>query len=75
MTSGQELIVVPRNLFEEFLAWQEALKSRKTFEPTPAEKRAIAHGRREILRGNYFTLEELSHELANKNRQRRDKKS
>lgn len=73
--TDRELVAVPRYLYEEFLSWQEAVKSKKTFKPTLTEKRSIARGRQEILRGKYVTLEEVNYELGNKNRQRRGKKS
>lgn len=75
LTLNQELIAVPLNLYEDFLTWQEMVKSRKTFKPTPAEKKAILRGRQEISKGEYITLEELTYELASKNRQYRQKKS
>ena len=72
---NQNLIAIPHNLYEEFLAWQEMVKSKKTFKPTSSEKKAIIRGRQEISRGEYVALEELSYELASQNRQRRQKKS
>ena len=72
---NQNLIAVPCNLYEEFLAWQEMIKSKKTFKPTPAEKKSILRGRQEISKGEYVTLEELTYELASQNRQHREKKS
>ncbi len=59
ITSDKELIAVPRHLYEQFLAWQEMLKSRKTFKPTVTEGKAILRGRQEIAKGNYIALEEL----------------
>ena len=71
----RELIAVPRGLYEQFLAWQEMLKSRKKFKPTAIEKKAILRGRQEIAKGKYITLEELIYELASQNRQHGKKKS
>jgi len=51
------------------------IKSKKTFKPTPAEKKSILRGRQEISKGEYVTLEELTYELASQNRQHREKKS
>jgi len=65
---ANELMAVPKNIYEEFLKWQEAVKSRKIFKPTLREKKAVRRGRLEISRGNYVTLEKLSNELASKNR-------
>lgn len=75
ITTNKELIAVPRDLYEKFLAWQEMLKSKKTFKPTLTEKKAILRGRQEIRKGNCVSLEELTYELANQNRQHREKKS
>ena len=75
LTSNRELIAVPRNLYEEFLVWQEIIKSKKTFQPTLAEKRAILQGRQEISKGKYISLEKLTYELANQDFQHRQKKS
>jgi len=74
LTSNRDLIAVPRDLYEAFLAWQEKVKSQKTFRPTAAERKAIIRGRQQIMRGDYITLEQLENELASKNRQRRREK-
>ena len=57
------LVAVPRTTYEEFLAWQKRVKSRKTFVPTAAERRALARSRKNFARGKYITLEQLEHEL------------
>ena len=75
ITTEQELVAVPRRLYEEFLTWQEMIKSKKTFKPSLSEKRAILRGRREISEGKYITLEDLSYELANQNFKQLKKKS
>jgi len=54
-----DLMAVPRAAFEEFVAWQKEVKSRKRFVPTPGEKRALARARKNRARGNYITLHEL----------------
>ena len=41
----KDLVAVPRQAFEEFVAWQKKLKSRKTFLPTAADKKALAKAR------------------------------
>ena len=63
---ANELMAVPKNIYGEFLKWQEAVKSRKIFKPTTRERKAVRRGRLEISRGNYVTLEKLSNELASK---------
>ena len=65
---ANELMAVPKNIYGEFLRWQEKAKSEKTFKPSLREKRAVRRGRLEISRGNYVTLEQLSNGLASKNR-------
>lgn len=62
-SKGTDVITVPRVAYEEFLAWERAVKSKKVFQPTAAERRAIARGRREMKKGNYITFEALRHEL------------
>lgn len=59
----KNLIAVPRNTYEEFLAWQKKNKSMKTFIPTASEKRSLARARKNFLRGNYVTLEKIQNEL------------
>ena len=57
----KDLVAVSRNLYGEFLAWQEIVKSKKTFKPSLGEKKAISRGRQEIIKGDYVTLEELTY--------------
>lgn len=59
----KDLVAVPRVAFEEFVAWQKQLKSAKTFNPTAADKRALTRARKNRLRGNYLTLNELHRNL------------
>lgn len=58
-----ELVAVPRDAYEDFLAWQKRVKSVRTFKPTAAEKKALARARKNLARGDYLTLTELRHEL------------
>ncbi len=59
----KDLVAVPREEFEEFVAWQKRLKSRKTFVPTATEKKALATARRNRASGKYLTLHELRRTL------------
>lgn len=59
----KELIAVPRATYAEFLDWQKKAKSLRTFQPTAAEKNALAKARKEFARGEYITLAQLKHEL------------
>ena len=59
----QELIAVPLESYEEFIAWERQRKQRRTFVPTAAEKRALARARRQRASGKYLTLDELTKSL------------
>ena len=63
LTKEKDLIAVPRPVYEEFLVWQKRAKAVKTYTPTPAEKKMLAKARRNFASGNYFTWEEVKHEL------------
>ena len=60
ITKGQELVVIPRKVYEEFLHWQKTIK---TFKSTSAQRRALGKARRDFARGKYVTLQELRHDL------------
>jgi len=60
---NRELVAVPRNVYEDFLAWGKKLKSKNTFKPTKTEKRELEKARKNLARGKYLTIEELEHEL------------
>ena len=59
----KDLVAVPRAEFEEFIAWQKQMKSRKTFVPTASEKKSLAKARKSRSHGNYLTLHELRRSL------------
>ncbi|MEK7541235.1 MAG: hypothetical protein AAB533_00025 [Patescibacteria group bacterium] len=63
ITIDQDLIAVPGRLYNEFVEWQEKIKSVRTFKPTAAEKRALARARKNLAKGKYLTLVELEHAL------------
>ena len=62
LANDKNLVAVPRATYEEFLAWQRRLKSRRTFVPTARELKALARGRKNFARGKYVTLDELEHD-------------
>lgn len=64
---ASDYVAVPRKVFEEFLGWQEKVKSVKTFKPTVADKQALARARKNFAKGNYLTWEEVKHELDSNN--------
>ncbi|MDO8470061.1 MAG: hypothetical protein Q7S84_03565 [bacterium] len=53
----KELVAVPRRTYEDFLAWQEQVKSKHVFIASSAEKRAIQKGRKDFKNGRYLTLD------------------
>ncbi len=59
----EELVTVPRNIYEEFLVWQKKIKSLNTFKPTQAEKLALKRARKNLARGKFVTLEQIRSEL------------
>lgn len=63
LTKNKNLIAVPRDAYDEFLAWQRKIKSARTFKPTAADKKALAIARRNLARGKYIKWETLRHEL------------
>ena len=58
-----DLVAVPRETFEQFIAWQKRMKSRKTFVPSTANKKALAKARKNRARGDYLTPHELRRSL------------
>jgi hypothetical protein len=63
-----DLVVIPRKEYEQLLKRQRVIPVAKL---TPAEKRALEQGRKEIATGNYVTLETLEHELGTASRKKR----
>ena len=59
LSKNENLIAVPRNIYEDFLIWQKRVKSAKTFKPTSADMQALKRGRRNLSKKNYTTLDEL----------------
>lgn len=55
-----ELVVIPRNEYEELLMCRQVIPVVKL---TSTEKRAFEKGRKEILKVEYVTLKELENEL------------
>ena len=58
-----DLVAVPRRNYEDFLLWQKTIKSAKTFEPTPKEKKELAQARKNFAAGKSLTIDELGHAL------------
>ncbi|MDP3792144.1 MAG: hypothetical protein Q8Q89_00205 [bacterium] len=56
----KELVLIPKKEHEELLGLKKVIKVVK---PTAAEKRAIERGRKEMVKGDFVTLEGLKKEL------------
>jgi len=54
LTKNEELVIIPKKEYEDFLALRRAFA---LVESTEREKRAIKRGRKEIKEGKYRILE------------------
>lgn len=59
LTNGKELVIIPKEEYEALIT----LKSVYEFQPTSAQKRALAKARKNRKKGEIFTLGELKHKL------------
>ena len=64
LAERSDLVAIPRDEYERFVAWQRKVKSARTFLPTAAEKRALARARKRRERGDSVTLDDLRRTLA-----------
>lgn len=60
LTRKGELVVIPRQEYEEFLQLQKIVPIVKM---TPAQKRDLQKARKDYQEGKYITLQELEREL------------
>jgi len=60
LTKGEELVVIPRKDYEEFLRLRKVIPLVKL---TPSQKRDLEQSRKEFSRGEYITLKQLENEL------------
>ena len=67
IVKNKELVVIPRHLYNEFLEWQEKIKSARTFKPTKTILRDLEKAREEYRRGKTMTLHELKQKLEIRN--------
>ncbi len=63
LSKNQDLIAVPRDIYEEFLTWQEKVKSAKMFQPTFSDRQALKRGRKNFKAGKFLTIDELRKKL------------
>lgn len=60
---NRDFVAIPRDQYEEFLAWQGKFYSIKTAKPTSAEKKIIQQGQKAIKKGNYVEWSRVKKEL------------
>ena len=58
-----DLVIIPRQEYEEFSLWQKTKKSFKTFTPTAADKLILKKAREDYKKGKYITIDELKKKL------------
>ncbi len=59
----KELVAVPRYEYEAYIAWLKRIKSIRTFEPSPSDKRALKKARKNLSSGKFLTVEEIERGL------------
>jgi len=64
LADRKDLFAVPREEYEQFVAWQREVKSKKTFVPTSSQKKALTKARSRRERGDYLTFDELRRSLS-----------
>ena len=64
---NKELIAVSRDAYEEFLAWKRKVKLAGTFQPTATVRKALLRARKNRLKGNVFTIDDLRKKLGFRN--------
>lgn len=84
ITRGNDLMVVPRKDYEEFLGWRKKMKTTeifeppqkfKTYKPTTAERREIAEARKNFAEGRYLAWDQFKYELESFYRRKSAKRS
>ena len=60
ITQGEELVVIPRKEYEEYLQLRKIIPIVKM---TPSQKRDLERARKDYKQGKFIALEELEHEL------------
>ncbi len=63
ITKGEELVVISRGEYNEYVRWKKAVATHRTFKPTKAALRDLEEAREEYRHGKTITLHELKQEL------------
>lgn len=61
--SREDLIVIPRREYEKLVNFQKVAE----FDPTPAQKKALAKAEKNLLHGKSFSYDDLVKKLGFKN--------
>lgn len=59
----ERFVQIPRESYEEFIAWQRQVKSQKTFVPTKKEFLELQKAKQTLKQKKYLSLEEFEHDL------------
>lgn len=59
----QELVAVPREEYEAYMAWLKRVKSARVFDPTASDKKNLNRARKNLAAGNALTIADLEREL------------
>lgn len=60
LSKNQDLIAVPKSVYDEFLVWQKEIRSVKM---TGSEKREWKKAKNDYKQGRYLTFDKFKHEL------------
>jgi len=63
LTKGEELIIIPREEYQEYRRWRKAMSVHRIFKPTETELKDLKESREEYRRGKTMTLHELKEKL------------
>jgi len=63
LIEDDDLVVIPRKEYEEFVKLRKIMKSFKIFTPTFAQKKDLKKAREDYKKGKYLTIDELKHKL------------
>ena len=70
LSKNQDLIAVPKSVYEEFLAWQGEFGPVQTFKPTKEDLKILAKARKNFKEGKFIKWNELKNELDDHHRRK-----
>lgn len=63
MARRGEMVIIPREEYEEFSRWKTFVKAFKVFIPTQRQKKELKDARADYKKGKYLNLNELKSKL------------